>query len=61
MKYILGIGDMLINKMFIMNALTMEVRIVKFNRNKECRICGENPEIREIQEYEQIACEIKRN
>ncbi|MCM8833086.1 MAG: HesA/MoeB/ThiF family protein [Candidatus Omnitrophica bacterium] len=60
-KFILGIGNLLINRLFIMNAFEMNFRIVNFKKNKECPICGENPSIKEIKEYEQPVCELKRN
>jgi len=40
-KYILGTGNLLTGKMFIIDALTMDVRIAKFGKsNPECGACG---------------------
>lgn len=56
-KYIIGQGELLVNKLFILNTLNMDVRIVKFNRNKNCPVCGINPTIKEIIEFEQPICD----
>ncbi|MCM1230886.1 MAG: HesA/MoeB/ThiF family protein [Ruminococcus flavefaciens] len=48
-KYILNIGELLTGKMFIADGLSMKTRIAKFPvRNKNCRVCGENPKIKSI-------------
>ncbi len=57
-KYLLNIGELLTNRFFIVDALTMNVRVVKFNKNDECTLCGKNPTIKEIKEYEQPICEL---
>jgi molybdopterin/thiamine biosynthesis adenylyltransferase len=56
-KYILGIGDLLTNQLLTYNALTMEFRKVSLKRNPRCPICGENPEITELKDEEQAACD----
>lgn len=60
-KYIIGKGNLLINKMLIINALDMNFRIVNIKKNKFCPVCGENPEITQIKEYEQPVCDLKRD
>ena len=57
-KYITGVGQPLINKLLFFDALSMEFRQVEVNRNPECPVCGENPTITELKEYEQPACSI---
>ena len=49
-KYIAGIDDLIINRLLIVDALTMEFRNVKVNRNKNCTVCGENPKITSLLE-----------
>jgi len=39
-KYLLGIGDLLLNRLLICNALEMSFRKVIFNRNPSCPICA---------------------
>ncbi len=47
-KYLLGIGDLLTNTLMIYNALTMEFRKVRLNRNPDCPLCGNNPQITKL-------------
>lgn len=59
-KYILGIGELLNGHLLTYNALTMEFRKVKLNHNKKCGICGEQPTIKELIDYGQPVCELRR-
>jgi molybdopterin/thiamine biosynthesis adenylyltransferase len=59
MKYLLGIGDLLTNVLLAYNALTMEFRKVRLNRNPNCPLCGKNPQITELKDEEQAACDLK--
>lgn len=58
LKIILNIGDSLIGKLLIFDALKME--IIKFDTKKvkDCPLCGENPTIKELIDYEQF-CNLK--
>lgn len=58
-KYIIGKGNLLTNRLFIFNALDMEFRTVKLKRNPKCPVCGDNPTITELQDYEQPVCDLK--
>jgi len=58
MKYILGIGDLLTDQLLAYNALTMDFRKANLKRNPRCPICGENPEITELTDEEQAACDL---
>lgn len=60
LKYLAGTGDLLTNRLLSFNAKTMNFRTVNLKRNKNCPICGEHPEITELHEAEQIACEWKK-
>ena len=59
MKYLLGIGDLLTNALLVYNALEMSFYRVKLNRNPNCPLCGENPQITELKDEEQIVCDLK--
>ncbi len=59
LKYLLGVGELLTNRMLIFDALEMSFREVKFKRNPKCPICGENPSITELRDEEQVACDLK--
>ncbi len=61
LKYIVGFGDLLTNRMLIFNAKTMAFRNAKFNRNPKCGVCGENPTVTSLIDYEQPVCELKKN
>ena len=54
-----GVGELLTNRMLIFDATTMVFRNVSFKRNKKCPVCGENPTITRLQEFELPACDIK--
>ena len=58
-KYLLGIGDLLTGTLLTYNALTMEFRKVRLKRNPECPLCSENPQITELRDEEQTACDLK--
>jgi adenylyltransferase/sulfurtransferase len=52
LKLILGIGDPLIGRLLLYNALDMSMEFVKLRKNPRCKVCGENPEITELIDYE---------
>lgn len=51
-KLLLGIGDLLYNKIMYFDALDMEFDVIKVGRAKKCRLCGESPSIKELMEYD---------
>lgn len=53
-KLILGIGEPLIGKLLLFDALDMSMRTLKLRRDPACPICGENPTIHELIDYEQF-------
>lgn len=58
LKLILGKGKPLTNQLLIYDALGMNFRKVKVPRNPKCPICGENPSITELSDYEADYCSI---
>jgi adenylyltransferase/sulfurtransferase len=54
-KLILGVGEPLVGRFLIYDALRMRFRELKLSRDPDCPVCGRNPSIRELQAYEQ-AC-----
>jgi molybdopterin-synthase adenylyltransferase len=56
-KLILGIGEPLVGKLLIMDALSMDFRKVKLRKDPNCPLCGEKPIIKELIEYEQV-CDV---
>ncbi|MDH7604678.1 MAG: molybdopterin-synthase adenylyltransferase MoeB [Melioribacter sp.] len=59
LKYLLGIGNLLINKLLTFDAFEMKFREISLKKNKNCLICGDNPTITELKEYEQPVCDLK--
>lgn len=53
-KLILGTGKSLIGRLMVYDALDMTFREMKIRRNPECPLCGENPTIKELIDYEQF-------
>jgi adenylyltransferase/sulfurtransferase len=53
-KVILGIGEPLVGKLLVMDALSMDFRKVKLRKDPNCPLCGERPVIKELIEYEQV-------
>lgn len=53
-KLILGSGESLIGRLLLFNALEMKWREVQPIKDPDCPICGENPTIHELIDYEQF-------
>ncbi len=51
-KLILGVGEPLIGRLLLFDALKMKFRELKLRKNPDCPICGENPTIKELIDYE---------
>ena len=51
-KLITGIGETLLGKLMIYDALDMNYRRVKIRKDPNCAICGENPTVTELIDYE---------
>ena len=58
-KLILGKGDLLIGRLMLYDALKMTFREVKFRKNPKCPVCGDNPTITELIDYDAF-CGISR-
>ncbi|MFN0146986.1 MAG: molybdopterin-synthase adenylyltransferase MoeB [Dehalococcoidia bacterium] len=54
LKLILDVGEPLVNRLLLYDALSLEFRIVKVRRDLECPLCGDNPTIHELIDYEQF-------
>ncbi len=51
-KLIIGQGEPLIGRLLLYDALSMRFRELKLRKNPTCPVCGENPTIRELIDYE---------
>ena len=52
LKLILGIGESLIGRLLLYDALDLSFHEVKLLKNPACKVCGENPEVTELIDYE---------
>jgi len=52
LKLLLGIGDSLRGRLLLIDALSMDFRTVNIRRNPACPLCGDNPTIIELIDYE---------
>ena len=57
-KLILGSGEALIGRLLLVDALAMRFRELKLRKNPECPVCGQNPTVTRLMDYEQF-CGIK--
>jgi adenylyltransferase/sulfurtransferase len=59
LKLILGKGDVLKNELLIYNALKTTFRKVKVPKNPDCSVCGKNPTITELLDYDAEYCTMR--
>jgi adenylyltransferase/sulfurtransferase len=57
-KLILGKGEPLIGRLLLIDALSMKFRELKLRKNPECPVCGPNPTVTQLIDYQQF-CGIK--
>ena len=50
LKFLMGIGKLLTDRLLIYDALQMQFRQVRVNRNPQCPICGPEPSITELKD-----------
>jgi adenylyltransferase/sulfurtransferase len=53
-KLILGKGDSLIGRLLLFDALKMSFRELKLRKNPDCPVCGPNPTVRELIDYNEF-------
>jgi len=53
-KVILGIGEPLIGRFLIFDALKMRFRELKLRKDPDCPVCGEHPTVTQLIDYEQF-------
>jgi molybdopterin/thiamine biosynthesis adenylyltransferase len=59
LKYSIGIGELLENRLLMFDALTMKYRSVNVKKRDNCPVCGDNPTITELVDGEQAVCDLK--
>jgi molybdopterin/thiamine biosynthesis adenylyltransferase/rhodanese-related sulfurtransferase len=53
-KLILGKGDPLVGRLLCFNTLTMEIAMLNLKRDPGCPMCGDNPTIKALIDYEEF-------
>jgi molybdopterin/thiamine biosynthesis adenylyltransferase/rhodanese-related sulfurtransferase/molybdopterin converting factor small subunit len=53
-KLILGIGEPLVGRLLLYDALAMRFRELKLRRNPECPVCGDHPTVTKLIDYQQF-------
>ena len=51
-KLLSGIGETLVNRLMLYDALSMRFRELKLRRNPDCPVCGDHPTVTELIDYE---------
>ena len=51
-KVLTGVGEPLVGRLMIYDALEMTYRTVKVRKDPECAVCGKNPTVTELIDYE---------
>jgi len=53
-KLILGIGEPLVGRLLLYDALAMKFRELKLRKNPECPVCGDHPTVTKLIDYQQF-------
>jgi adenylyltransferase/sulfurtransferase len=51
-KLILGVGDSLVGRLLLFDALQMKFRTLKLKKDPDCPVCGEHPTVTKLIDYE---------
>ncbi len=57
-KLITGAGEPLIGRMLLFDALTATFRNIRIPKNAHCKVCGPDPEIRHLIDYEEYCAPV---
>ena len=52
LKVLLGIGETLVGRLLLFNALEMSFELIKLRKNPRCKVCGTSPSVSELIDYE---------
>ncbi|RMH06336.1 MAG: molybdopterin-synthase adenylyltransferase MoeB [Nitrospirae bacterium] len=58
LKLILGIGNLLTNRLLDFDARSTTFREIRIRRNLRCPVCSEHPEITQLVDHEQEVCQL---
>jgi molybdopterin/thiamine biosynthesis adenylyltransferase/rhodanese-related sulfurtransferase len=54
LKILLGIGDAMIGRLLLFDALAGSFEFVKLKKNPDCKVCSDHPEVTELIDYEEF-------
>jgi adenylyltransferase/sulfurtransferase len=54
LKLVLGIGESLQGRLLLYDALSMEMRQMRIRRDPNCVVCGDNPTVTELIDYDEF-------
>jgi adenylyltransferase/sulfurtransferase len=54
LKLLLGVGEPMVGRLLLLDALRMRFRELRLRKDPECPVCGERPTIRELIDYERF-------
>lgn len=60
LKYIIGIGEILKNRLLILDAFDMSFREVQLKKRPSCPVCGDDAKITTLVDYEQTICDLRQ-
>lgn len=60
-KFLTGAGELLTGRLLTYDALKNNFHTVKLPRPGDCAVCGPNPTITELIDYEQASCDLKNH
>jgi sulfur-carrier protein adenylyltransferase/sulfurtransferase len=52
LKLLLGVGDPLVGRLLLVDALRMEMRTIRTEKNPACAVCGPHPTVTRLADYE---------
>jgi len=61
LKYLVGTGELITNRLLIFNASDMRFRSVNVKKNTQCPVCGDHPTITRLADEQQKACDLKNH
>lgn len=53
-KFVLGIGEPMVGRLLLFDALETDFRVVQVPRDPKCPVCGEQPTVTELIDYDQF-------
>ena len=51
-KIIMGVGNVLSSRMILIDALNMEFREINIKKDENCKLFGDDPDVKELIDYE---------